>query len=50
MIDQFEELFTLVQDEAIRAHLLDNLMTATLDERSRMHIVLTLARRLLTVY
>jgi len=42
VIDQFEELFTLVQDEAIRAHLLHNLMNAALDQRSRVHIVLTL--------
>jgi WD40 repeat protein/transcriptional regulator with XRE-family HTH domain len=42
VIDQFEELFTLVQDETIRSHLLVNLLTATLDERSRVRIVLTL--------
>jgi len=42
IIDQFEELFTLVQDEAIRTHLLDNLVTAVLDERSRLYIVITL--------
>ncbi|HVF24911.1 MAG TPA: hypothetical protein VNA23_03430, partial [Anaerolineales bacterium] len=42
VIDQFEELFTLVPDEAIRAHVLDNLMSAALDERSRLRIVLTL--------
>ena len=42
VIDQFEELFTLVQEEAIRAHLLANLLTATLDERSRLHIIITL--------
>lgn len=42
IIDQFEELFTLVQDDAIRAHLLDSLLTATLDEQSRVQIVITL--------
>jgi WD40 repeat protein/serine/threonine protein kinase/DNA-binding XRE family transcriptional regulator len=42
VIDQFEELFTLVQDEAIRAHLLENLLTATLDEKSRLQIIITL--------
>ena len=42
VIDQFEELFTLVQDEAIRLHLLDSLLTATLDERSRVHTIITL--------
>jgi WD40 repeat protein/serine/threonine protein kinase/DNA-binding XRE family transcriptional regulator len=42
VIDQFEELFTLVQEEATRTHILDNLVTATLDEHSRVRIVLTL--------
>jgi WD40 repeat protein/transcriptional regulator with XRE-family HTH domain len=42
VIDQFEEVFTLVQDEAVRAHLLDSLVTAALDERSRVRIVVTL--------
>ena len=42
VIDQFEEMFTLVEDEATRAHLLDSLVTAALDERSRVHFVLTL--------
>ncbi len=42
VIDQFEELFTLVQDESIRARLFDNLLTATLDEQSRVQIVITL--------
>jgi len=42
VIDQFEEMFTLVEDEATRAHLLDSLVTAALDERSRVRFVLTL--------
>jgi WD40 repeat protein/transcriptional regulator with XRE-family HTH domain len=42
VIDQFEEVFTLVQDEAVRAHLLDSLVTAALDERSRVRLLLTL--------
>ena len=42
VIDQFEELFTLVHEEAIRAHLLANLLAATLDERSRLQIIITL--------
>jgi serine/threonine protein kinase/WD40 repeat protein/DNA-binding XRE family transcriptional regulator len=42
VLDQFEEVFTLVEDEAERALLLDNLVTAALDERSRVHIVVTL--------
>jgi WD40 repeat protein/transcriptional regulator with XRE-family HTH domain len=42
VIDQFEEAFTLVQDEEVRAHLLDSLVTAALDERSRVRVVVTL--------
>ncbi len=42
MIDQFEEVFTLVADEAERAHFLDSLVTAVLDERSRLRVVITL--------
>lgn len=42
VIDQFEELFTLVDDEAIRAHFIDNLLSAATDPRSRVRIVLTL--------
>ena len=42
VIDQFEEVFTLVQDEAVRAHLLDSLTTAVLDERSRLRVIVTL--------
>ncbi len=42
VIDQFEELFTLVADEPIRAHFLDSLVTAVLDPSSRLRIVITL--------
>ena len=42
VIDQFEELFTLVQHEGTRAHLLTSLLTATLDDRSRLRIIVTL--------
>ncbi len=42
VIDQFEEVFTLVQDKAVRAHVLDSLVTAALVERSRVRIVVTL--------
>lgn len=42
VIDQFEEIFTLIQDEATRTLLLDSLVTAALDERSRVRIVITL--------
>ncbi|HMQ33391.1 MAG TPA: hypothetical protein PKD53_21850, partial [Chloroflexaceae bacterium] len=42
VIDQFEELFTLAEDEAERALLLDSIVTAALDERSRLRVVITL--------
>jgi WD40 repeat protein/serine/threonine protein kinase/DNA-binding XRE family transcriptional regulator len=42
VIDQFEEVFTLVPDEAARAHLLDSLVTTVLDERSRVRVIVTL--------
>ena len=42
VIDQFEELFTLVENEEERAVFLSNLVTAVLDERSRVRIVATL--------
>jgi WD40 repeat protein len=42
ILDQFEEVFTLVEDEAVRAHLLDSLLTAVLDPRSRLRVVVTL--------
>ena len=42
VIDQFEELFTLVEDEAARAHFLDSLVAAVTDPRSRVRVVVTL--------
>ncbi|MCL4299715.1 MAG: protein kinase [Anaerolineae bacterium] len=42
VIDQFEELFTLVSDEDSRRHFLDSLVTAVLDPRSRLRLVVTL--------
>ncbi|MCP4543133.1 MAG: protein kinase [Chloroflexi bacterium] len=42
VIDQFEEVFTQVTDEAVRTHLLDSLVTAVLDERSQVRVVVTL--------
>jgi WD40 repeat protein/transcriptional regulator with XRE-family HTH domain len=42
VIDQFEELFTLVDDPAVRAHFLDSLVAAILDERSRLRVIITL--------
>src|SRR5688572_4207039 len=42
VIDQFEEVFTLVEDESERAQLLESIATAVLDERSRLHVIITL--------
>ena len=42
VIDQFEEIFTLLPDDAERALLLSSLVTAALDERSRVRVVITL--------
>ncbi len=42
VIDQFEELFSMVYDDAVRELFLDSLVRALTDERSRLHVVLTL--------
>ncbi|HSL30089.1 MAG TPA: protein kinase [Anaerolineales bacterium] len=42
VIDQFEEIFTLVEDEAERALLLESIAAAVLDERSRLRVIVTL--------
>ncbi len=42
VIDQFEELFTLVEDESARFHLLDSLMVALGDPHSRLRAIVTL--------
>jgi WD40 repeat protein/transcriptional regulator with XRE-family HTH domain len=42
VIDQFEELFTLVADEGVRTHVLDSLVAAVRDPRSRVRLVVTL--------
>ncbi|MBA3943705.1 MAG: helix-turn-helix domain-containing protein [Herpetosiphonaceae bacterium] len=42
VIDQFEELFTLVAEERLRAHLLASLVAAAQDPRSRLRLVVTL--------
>ena len=42
IIDQFEELFTLVEDETVREQFLNSLVTAVLDERSRLRVIITL--------
>ena len=42
VIDQFEEVFTQCEDEAVRAHFLDSLVAATLEPRSRLRVIITL--------
>jgi serine/threonine protein kinase len=42
VIDQFEELFTLVEDEATRAHILHSLIAAVTDPLSRLCVVVTM--------
>ena len=42
VVDQFEELFTLVEDETIRQQFLDLLRVAVSDVRSRVRVVVTL--------
>jgi WD40 repeat protein/serine/threonine protein kinase len=42
VIDQFEELFTLTTDEAMRRHFLDIVTTAVTDSRSRIRVVIAL--------
>lgn len=42
LIDQFEEVFTLVEDEAVRTSFLAALVTAVLDPRSRLRLIITL--------
>ncbi|HEX9615821.1 MAG TPA: protein kinase, partial [Anaerolineales bacterium] len=42
VIDQFEDLFSLVEEEAARRHFLDLLYAAVTDSRSRVRVVITL--------
>jgi WD40 repeat protein len=42
VIDQFEEVFTLVEDEPTRVHLLESLHAAVIDPASRLRVVVTL--------
>lgn len=42
VIDQFEELFTLLPDESVRTHFIDNILSAVTDPRSRIRVILTL--------
>jgi WD40 repeat protein/DNA-binding XRE family transcriptional regulator len=42
VVDQFEELFTLVPEERVRADFIDSLFSAVTDPRSRLRVVVTL--------
>jgi WD40 repeat protein/class 3 adenylate cyclase len=42
LIDQFEEVFTLVQEETTRTHFLESLEAAVTDPHSRLRVVVTL--------
>ena len=42
IVDQFEELFTLVEDESSRRHFLDLLASAASDPRSRVRVIVSL--------
>lgn len=42
IVDQFEEVFTLVEDEPVRQHFLELLRVAVSDVRSRVRVVVTL--------
>jgi WD40 repeat protein len=42
VIDQFEEVFTLVKDESRRTHFLESLEAAVVDPHSRLRVVITL--------
>ena len=42
VIDQFEEVFTLVKDEAVRTHFLASLEAAVTDSHGRLRVVATL--------
>jgi WD40 repeat protein/DNA-binding SARP family transcriptional activator len=42
LVDQFEELFTLTTDEAVRRHFLDSLVVAATDPHSRVRVVISL--------
>ncbi|MEA3440198.1 MAG: hypothetical protein U9R58_07940 [Chloroflexota bacterium] len=42
VIDQFEEIFTLVTDEALRVHFLESIVTAIVDPASRLRVVITM--------
>jgi WD40 repeat protein/serine/threonine protein kinase len=42
VVDQFEELFTLVVDEATRTHFIDSILSAVTDSASRVRVIITL--------
>jgi len=41
-IDQFEEIFTMVESEAERTHFLESLVETSLDVRSRVHVIISM--------
>jgi WD40 repeat protein/serine/threonine protein kinase/DNA-binding SARP family transcriptional activator len=42
LIDQFEELFTLVEDKSVRLHFLDSIVAALADPLSQLRVIVTL--------
>jgi class 3 adenylate cyclase len=42
LIDQFEEVFTLVEEESVRSHFLESLQAAVSEPKSRLRVVVTL--------
>jgi WD40 repeat protein/serine/threonine protein kinase len=42
VVDQFEEIFTLVESDAVRMQFIDNLLSAATDPRGRVRVILTL--------
>lgn len=42
VIDQFEEIFTMVEDEPVRRHLLNSLIATVTDTQSKLHVIITL--------
>jgi WD40 repeat protein/class 3 adenylate cyclase len=42
LIDQFEEVFTLVEEESVRTHFLESIQAAVTEPKSRLRVVVTL--------
>lgn len=42
VIDQFEEIFTMVEDESVRKHLLNSLVASVTDVQSKLRLIITL--------